>query len=411
VVSTLSAVSTLHTFALLLAAPTPSPEPPGVQAATTTWTSPQVVAAIVAAGVAVAVGVGSMWLQRRSARETVTAANRSADAAALSAASSDRSAQVAADAVQLNREVARDTAERVRAEAFAKRYQDAAAQLGHERAAVRLAGVYSMARLADDWADQRQVCVDVLTAYLRIPAELETDAKPFGEQQVRRVITLVMEKHLHDDSKFSWRPLDFDFTDAHLLNFTLRDCSFDGAVSFRGATFDGECRLNEVRFGKSGVFDRATVTGRLIMTDVIGAGFNGLRLQDCVIERGGLLEFTTATVDPRPDDGPAQFHRLTVHGEARFFLPPAPTKARLVIADDCSVAGGKLTVRPRLTLRKGADTSARMRLRDLRYDSGAEITIDQALIDDGRLELSRDRTVMVSPDDATLNFTFPDQAE
>jgi hypothetical protein len=32
---------------------------------------------------------------------------------------------------------------------------------------VRLAGVYEMARLADDWADQRQTCVDVLCACLR----------------------------------------------------------------------------------------------------------------------------------------------------------------------------------------------------------------------------------------------------
>ncbi|MFD9499878.1 hypothetical protein [Streptomyces sp. NPDC060035] len=34
--------------------------------------------------------------------------------------------------------------------------------LGHDQAAVRLAGVYALARLADDWAEQRQVCIDVL---------------------------------------------------------------------------------------------------------------------------------------------------------------------------------------------------------------------------------------------------------
>jgi hypothetical protein len=31
-----------------------------------------------------------------------------------------------------------------------------------------LAGVYAMSRLADDWTDQRQQCVDVLCAYLRL---------------------------------------------------------------------------------------------------------------------------------------------------------------------------------------------------------------------------------------------------
>ena len=35
--------------------------------------------------------------------------------------------------------------------------------------AVRLAGVYAMAGLADDWPENRQTCVDVLCAYLRLP--------------------------------------------------------------------------------------------------------------------------------------------------------------------------------------------------------------------------------------------------
>lgn len=49
------------------------------------------------------------------------------------------------------------------------RYTNAAAQLGHDDAAIRLAGVYALAALADDWyrvqdSDQRQVSVNLLTA-------------------------------------------------------------------------------------------------------------------------------------------------------------------------------------------------------------------------------------------------------
>ncbi|MET7695698.1 hypothetical protein ABZT06_48915 [Streptomyces sp. NPDC005483] len=54
---------------------------------------------------------------------------------------------------------------------LADRYTTAAEQLGHGQPAVRLAGVYAMARLADDWPEQRQVCIDVLCAYLRMPYE------------------------------------------------------------------------------------------------------------------------------------------------------------------------------------------------------------------------------------------------
>ena len=53
-----------------------------------------------------------------------------------------------------------------------ERFATAAGQLGNDKpAAVRLAGVYAMAGLADDWPENRQTCVDVLCAYLRLPYE------------------------------------------------------------------------------------------------------------------------------------------------------------------------------------------------------------------------------------------------
>ena len=48
-----------------------------------------------------------------------------------------------------------------------ERFATAAEQLGSDKPAVRLAGVYAMAGLADDWEENRQTCVDVLCAYLR----------------------------------------------------------------------------------------------------------------------------------------------------------------------------------------------------------------------------------------------------
>ena len=43
--------------------------------------------------------------------------------------------------------------------AFRSRYGEAATQLGSDRAAVQLAGVYAMANLADDWPEQRQLAM------------------------------------------------------------------------------------------------------------------------------------------------------------------------------------------------------------------------------------------------------------
>ena len=48
-----------------------------------------------------------------------------------------------------------------------ERFGKAAEQLASEQYAVKLAGVYAMATLADDWDDGRQTCVNVLCANLR----------------------------------------------------------------------------------------------------------------------------------------------------------------------------------------------------------------------------------------------------
>ncbi|MBB4930678.1 hypothetical protein F4561_001498 [Lipingzhangella halophila] len=56
---------------------------------------------------------------------------------------------------------------------FTERFTTAAAQLGDEQPAVRLAGVHALAHLADDAPsrDLRQMVIDVLCAYLRMPYE------------------------------------------------------------------------------------------------------------------------------------------------------------------------------------------------------------------------------------------------
>ena len=53
-----------------------------------------------------------------------------------------------------------------RTRALNERFATAAEQLGSDKPAIRLAGVYAMAGLADDWKEHRQTCADVLCAYL-----------------------------------------------------------------------------------------------------------------------------------------------------------------------------------------------------------------------------------------------------
>jgi ABC-type transporter Mla subunit MlaD len=72
---------------------------------------------------------------------------------------------LAAQREQLNR-----TLEEQRTRTLNERFATAAGQLGGDKPpAVRLAGVYAMAVLADEWPENRQTCVDVLCGYLRMP--------------------------------------------------------------------------------------------------------------------------------------------------------------------------------------------------------------------------------------------------
>jgi hypothetical protein len=84
--------------------------------------------------------------------------------------------------------------------------------LGHVSPAVRQAGVYGMARLADDWPADRQSCIDVLCAYLRTPVDAAQSSNP-GEREVRLSIIYLISTHIDGRSEASWRGFRLDLDD------------------------------------------------------------------------------------------------------------------------------------------------------------------------------------------------------
>lgn len=153
------------------------------------------------------------------------------------------------------------------------RFTDAATQLAHPAAAVRIAGVYAMAALADDWHTARepsevQTCIDVLCGYLRLPYEPERAeshqtkrivtrprTNPDGttangeieehfeyqqnDREVRKTIVRVVKDHLKPESGSSWSERAFDFQGALLEDLDFSSAIFRGPVSFRAAQFHG----------------------------------------------------------------------------------------------------------------------------------------------------------------------------
>ncbi|MBN6035739.1 pentapeptide repeat-containing protein [Amycolatopsis sp. 195334CR] len=117
--------------------------------------------------------------------------------------------------------------------AFNERFGVAAEQLAHASPAVRLAGVYAMAGLADGWSAQRQVCVDVLCGYLRVAP----DPDDAGEREVRAAVLKVIRERTGKHSR--WSLLTFDFSDVVLENADFSGLTFRGRVVFDRADFTG----------------------------------------------------------------------------------------------------------------------------------------------------------------------------
>ena len=105
-----------------------------------------------------------------------------------------------------------------------------------------------MAGLADDWEENRQVCVDVLCAYLRMPYEPDPgqdalEPRRLAFQAIREVhhtVIRVITAHLQIDAAVSWQGLNFDFTGVVFDGADFSDAQFSGAtVDFDRAQFSG----------------------------------------------------------------------------------------------------------------------------------------------------------------------------
>jgi uncharacterized protein YjbI with pentapeptide repeats len=163
---------------------------------------------------------------------------------------------------------------------FNERFKSAADQLSSEHAANRLAGVYAMAGLADDWDTGRQTCINVLCAYLRMPYDppnasptLDTDdaedrkerKERRQEQQVRLTIVSVIGERLRAkpfEGK-TWHGHDFDFTEAHFDGGKLEGIKVtSGSMVFHEATFSGgRVDFSVSEFNSEVSFNKAKFSG------------------------------------------------------------------------------------------------------------------------------------------------------
>ncbi|MEY9888445.1 uncharacterized protein YjbI with pentapeptide repeats [Catenulispora sp. MAP5-51] len=229
---------------------------------------------------------------------------------------------------------AREDAKEAREEAklFNERFGTAASQLASEQYAVKLAGVYAMAKLADDWDTGRQTCINVLCANLRrgYTSRPADDVEPaellafHDNQDFRHTVIAVIATRLRDPDS-GWHRCSFDFRGAAFDGGDFRGAIFSaGTVDFRGATFTG----GTVDFGST------TFSGSVV--DFSSTTFSGGTVYF------GSATFSSGTVTfggARLSGGTVYFNRATFSGAAVSFRA-AKFSAGIVYFGGATFTGG-----------------------------------------------------------------------
>ena len=171
---------------------------------------------------------------------------------------------------------------------FGTDFAAAAEQLGNDAPAVRIAGAYALATLADKHPTRRQQCIDVLCGYLRLPydpqasndhittrshtADGETITRTYrpADRAVRLTIIRIIRDHLQNpDNPTTWCGHDLDFTGA-----TFDGGDFTGAHFTAGVIVAGSVRLTVGSTGVYWLFPAASKRPGKVMANAFSAGFH-----------------------------------------------------------------------------------------------------------------------------------------
>jgi Pentapeptide repeats (9 copies) len=261
-------------------------------------------------------------------------------------------------------------------------YSKAIEQLGHDHAPVRLGALYSLATLGQDRPDRRQMVVDVLCAYLRMPyapPPESADALPDQERQVRLTAERLLSEHVRRPNGVSgedaqhvapspdesyWPNISLDVTGAYLIDLDLSNASvvdarFDGATFtgtalFEEATFTGTALFEGATFTGTALFEGATFTGTAMFVEATfygRAGFDWATFTGDAMFSGATFDcdalfdratFTDALFTGATFTEGAEFNRATFTGDAMFSgatfnIPASFDGAQVLNLDDSQV--------------------------------------------------------------------------
>lgn len=347
---------------------------------------------------AAALGVGVTLFFSYRRQQTAEKSQELAVQAQLTAANAQ---QVAADALQLSTQQ-HELDQNRRLDALAAdlrtRYSKAAEQLASDQMAIKIAGIYSLSALADDWAeygdlDQRQVCIDLLCSSFGSYKSAQ-DSK--DTEQLERIMFNTIRERLAaktPERKF-WGECSIQINMSELrpsLQGVILQKSGSLTIQRSEPDSQGDARIGgiELNGGIVGLFSKGKRTHSILIADswlakgslfirpierpsggeeadyppssiifrrvtfgssrIFVEGYNSkVIFQDCVFRRGAKLTITTTT-ERTSGHGSVSFRDCRFETNlfsAQHLGPDAKIRTGTIeVEDDCTYADGIQRIR------------------------------------------------------------------
>jgi hypothetical protein len=165
------------------------------------------------------------------------------------------------------------------------RFSSAVEQLGHEKAVVRIGGIYALERIAQDSARDHWVIMEVLTAYIRdrrsLPVNEKLATTPLKfDRDIHSAIVVLGRRNISNDLQGSTLYL----SNADLRAVSFYKDNFQNACfncsDLREANFRGT-QLQKARFWKACLAKAAFTDADLTDTDLVEADFREAEMRNC----------------------------------------------------------------------------------------------------------------------------------
>lgn len=345
----------------------------------------------VTAAAALGVGITLFFSYRR--QQTAEKTQQLAAEAQVTAANAQ---QVAADALKLSTQQ-HELDQNRRLDALGAdlrtRYSKAAEQLAAEQMAIKIAGIYSLSALADDWAehgdlDQRQVCIDLLCSSVRLHQSMQVsqdvteleritfnaiqdrltaktpDRKFWGECSINMDVNeltpdidslILQEAGLvtisrsegHNNSAAFLRRIELNGGQLALVSKGAITQSVHISNSWLASGYLTIGPSEPTSPGEEGTYAPSTIHFRKVTFGAVRVwiqGFNAeVSFEDCVFRRGVNLDIQTST-DPAGDHGSVTFSDCRFQTDlfkSQHTGPEAKVRTGVLRIDDaCTYADG-----------------------------------------------------------------------